>query len=82
MGLVDDRLDLVERELLRAGVSPCENTPPVAQILMTWAPYLWSWRTIWRPASGLSITAGLLLRHRRQEGKNVESQWPPVAPIA
>ena len=62
------------------GVSPWLNTPPVAQILITWAPYLCSWRTILRPSSGLSITASLFCFI--DGGKNVESQWPPVEPIA
>ncbi len=31
-----------------------ENTPPVAQILITWAPYLRTARTCLRPSSGPS----------------------------
>jgi len=62
------------------GDEPREKTPPVAQILITSAPYLRIFRTIFRASSGLSTTAGLC--SFMDGGKKVESQCPPVAPMA
>ena len=42
-------------------LSPNEKTPPVAQILITSAPYLWTQRTFARASSGLSMTDGPFL---------------------
>ena len=57
-----------------------EKTPPVPQTLITSAPYLRNVRTVARIASGPSATAGFgtLI----EGGNSVESQCPPVAPIA
>ena len=61
-------------------VSVFDSTPPVPQNLMTSAPYLRSLRTVARIASGPLATAGegTVI----DGGNSVESQWPPVAPIA
>ncbi len=62
--LVDERVQLGLRQLRRATSSFSESTPPVAQTLMTSAPYLMLRRTAARTASGPSATAAAMPERR------------------
>src|SRR5258707_920521 len=62
--------------------SPSDSTPPVAQVLITSAPYLICSRTAWRICSGPSATPSMGPSCKTPGRKPFSSQCPPVMPIA